>query len=57
MATKRVLATNGDTTDNGHGKEGGGRLMAVTMAMGMGMVQGIWLLALLLERGYMMPPS
>jgi hypothetical protein len=46
-ATKRVMATNGDNTCNGYGKEGGGRLMAATM----GMVQRSHLLALRLERG------
>jgi hypothetical protein len=30
-ATKRTMATNGDNTGNGYGKEGGGRLMAATM--------------------------
>ena len=51
MATKRVMVTNGNTTDNGHGKKGGGSLMAAIMAMGMGTARGRWLLALLLERG------
>jgi hypothetical protein len=32
MATKRVMVTNGNTMDNGHGKEGGGRSTAVTVA-------------------------
>jgi hypothetical protein len=30
MATKRVMATNSDNTGNGYGKEGGGRLAAMT---------------------------
>jgi hypothetical protein len=30
-ATKRAMATNHDATYNGHGKEGGGCLMAATM--------------------------
>ncbi len=51
MATKRAMVTNGDTTDNGHGEESGGHLMVATMAMGMGMVQRTWPLALQLERG------
>ncbi len=46
-ATKRVMATNGDNTGNGYGKEGGGRL---TVAM-MGTVQRTQPLALRLERG------
>ncbi len=32
-ATKRVMATNGDNTGNGYGKEGGGRLLAAMMGM------------------------
>jgi hypothetical protein len=32
---KRVMATNGNTMDNGHGKGGGMRSMAATMGMGM----------------------
>jgi hypothetical protein len=47
MATKRVMATNGDNTGNGYGKEGGGRSMVATM----GMAQRTHLLALQLERG------
>jgi hypothetical protein len=46
-ATKRVMATNGDNTGNGYGKEGGGRLTAAMM----GTVQRTHLLALRLERG------
>ncbi len=30
-ATKRVMATNGDNTGNGYGKEGGGCLTVATM--------------------------
>jgi hypothetical protein len=33
MATKRAMATNGDTMNNGHGKEGGGRLAVAIMGM------------------------
>jgi hypothetical protein len=32
-ATKRVMATGGDNTVNGYGKEGGGRSTAATMGM------------------------
>ncbi len=39
MATKRAMATNGDNTGNGCGKEGDRRLMVATMAMGMGRAQ------------------
>ncbi len=46
-ATKRVMATNGDNTDNGYCKEDDGCLMAVTR----GMVQGTRPLRLQLERG------
>ncbi len=38
LATKRVMATNGDNRGNGYGKEGGGHSTASTMAMGMGLV-------------------
>ncbi len=38
-ATKRVMATNGNNTRNGYGKEGGGRLTTATMVMGMGTAQ------------------
>jgi hypothetical protein len=31
MATKRVMATNGDNTGNGYGEEGGGRSLAASM--------------------------
>ncbi len=31
MVTKRVMWTNGDTTDNSHGKEGGRHLTVATM--------------------------
>jgi hypothetical protein len=47
MATKRVMATNGNNTGNGYGKEGGRHLM---LAM-MGMVQRTYPLALRLKRG------
>ncbi len=47
MATKRVMATNGNNTGIGYGKEGGRRLMAATM----GTAQRTHLLALRLERG------
>ncbi len=33
MVMKRVMATNGDTTGNGYGEEGGRRWMAATMGM------------------------
>jgi hypothetical protein len=46
-ATKRVMATNGNNTGNGYGKEGGRRLMAATM----GMAGRTHPLALRLERG------
>jgi hypothetical protein len=48
-ATKRVMATDGDSTGNGYGKEGGGRLTAVTM----GTAQRTHLLATTGERGMM----
>ncbi len=32
--TKRAMATNGNNTGNGDGKEGGGQATAATMAMG-----------------------
>ncbi len=53
MATKRVMATDGDTTENGHGKEGKERstMGTMTMGMGTGTAQGTWPLALLLETG------
>jgi hypothetical protein len=51
MAMKRVMATNSNTMDNGHGKEADGSLTAATMAMGMGTAQRTWPLALQLERG------
>jgi hypothetical protein len=44
---KRVMATNGDNTGNGYGKEGGGRSTVVTM----GAVQRTHPLVLRLERG------
>ena len=31
MATKRVMATNGDNTGNGYGEEGGVRLLAASI--------------------------
>ncbi len=51
MATKRAMATNGDNTCNGYGKEASGQAMATTMAMGMGTARRTWLLMLQLERG------
>ncbi len=45
--TKRVMATNGDNTGNGYGKEGGGRSTAATM----GMARKTHPLVLQLERG------
>jgi hypothetical protein len=45
--TKRVMATDGDSTDNGYGEEGGGRSTAVTM----GTARRTHPLALRLERG------
>jgi hypothetical protein len=33
MATKRAMVTNGNTMDNGHGKEGGGHSTAAIMAI------------------------
>ncbi len=51
MVTKRVMAKDSNTTDNGYGKEGGGHWKAATMAMGMGTVQRTWPLTLQLERG------
>jgi hypothetical protein len=36
MVTKRAMATDGDNTGNGDGKEGGKQATAATMAMGMG---------------------
>ncbi len=50
-ATKRALATNHNNMGNGYSKEGGGPLMAVVMAMGMGTAQRTWPLVLQLERG------
>jgi hypothetical protein len=50
-ATKRAIVTNGDNMGNSYGKEGGGHLMAATMAMGMGTVRRTWPFALQLERG------
>jgi hypothetical protein len=50
-ATKRAMVTNGDNTGNGYGKEGDGRLMAATMAMGMGKAQRTGPFKLQLERG------
>jgi hypothetical protein len=46
-AAKRVMATDGDSTGNGYGKEGGGHSTAVMM----GTAQRTHLLALRLERG------
>jgi hypothetical protein len=46
LATKRAKATNGNNTDNGYGKEGGGRSIAAMM----GTVQRTWPLAQQLER-------
>jgi hypothetical protein len=47
---KRVMATNGNTMDNGYGKEGGRHSAAATMAMGMSMAQRTQSLVLRLER-------
>jgi hypothetical protein len=49
--TRRGMATKGDNTGNGYGKECGGPAMAATMAMRMGMVQRTQPLVLRLERG------
>ncbi len=51
MATKRAMATDGDNTGNGYGKEPSRQATAATMAMGMGKVQRTWPLMLQLERG------
>ncbi len=51
MATKSAMVTNGNTMGNGHSKEGGGCSTVATMVMGMGMAQGTWPPALLVERG------
>ncbi len=45
-ATKRAMATDGNTTGNSYGKESGRHLTAGTMAMGMGMTQRTQPLAL-----------
>jgi hypothetical protein len=47
MATKRVMATDGDNTGNGYGEEGGGRPTAATMET----ARRTHPLALRLERG------
>ncbi len=47
MAAKMVMATDGDNSDDGYSKEGGGHLTVATMAT----AQRTWLLALQLERG------
>ncbi len=47
MATKRAMATGGNNTGNGYGKEGGGRSTAATM----GTARRTHPLALRLERG------
>jgi hypothetical protein len=36
MATKRAMTTNNHTMGNSYGKEGGGHLLAATIALGMG---------------------
>jgi hypothetical protein len=51
MVTKKVMAKDGNTTDNGYSKEGGGHWRAATMAMGMGTAQRTRPLMLQLERG------
>ncbi len=51
MATKRAMATNGNNTGNGYGKEASGQAMVATMAMGRGTVQRTLPLMLRLERG------
>ncbi len=51
-ATKMgAMATNGDNTGNGDGKEGSKRVMAATMAMGRDTARRTWPLTLRLERG------
>ncbi len=49
--TKRPMATDGNNTGDGYGKEASGQAMVATMAMGMGTAQRTWPLMLLLERG------
>jgi hypothetical protein len=49
--TKRAMATDGNNTGNGYGKETSGQAIAATMAMGMGTAQRTWPLMLQLERG------
>jgi hypothetical protein len=49
--TKRAMATDGDNTGNGDGKEGGEQATAATVAMGRGTARRTWLLTLRLERG------
>jgi hypothetical protein len=51
MATKRAMATNGNNTGNGYGKEASGQATTAIMAMGMGTARRAWLLTLQLERG------
>ncbi len=51
MATKRVMATDGDNRGNGDGKEGDGQATVATMAMWTGTARRTWPLALRLERG------
>jgi hypothetical protein len=51
MATKRVVAKNGDNAGNGYGKEGGEQATAVTIALEMGTAQRIWSIVLQLARG------
>jgi hypothetical protein len=50
MAVKRAMATDGNNTGNGDGKEDGKRATAATMAMGRGAAQRTWPLTLRLER-------
>ncbi len=51
MVTKMAMATDGDNTGNGDGKEDGKRATVATMVMGMGTAQRTWRLTLRLERG------
>ncbi len=51
LATKRVMATNGNSMGDGYGEEGCGHLMVATIVMGMGTAQWTWLFVLRLERG------
>ncbi len=50
-ATKRAMATDGDNTGNGDGKEDGKPVTAATLKMGRGTARRTWPLTLRLERG------